>query len=1058
MVSAFLLAAAPIAPTAHMLSRPDIHGDDVVFSAEGDLWIGDVKSRKARRITTDPGLETTPKFSPDGRTIAFTGTYDGQSDVYTIPVGGGIPKRLTYGPGSPVIQDWTPDGSAIAFRKQRDPGYVNYPRLYTVPVAGGLVEPVIIPRVEHAAYMPNGNIVYVPLSNEWANWFRYRAGSADDLWMFEPSTKKFTRLTTDEGVDTTPTVAAGQVYFIAERSAGMNLYSLDPGSKRVAQITRNTDNVVRYPASDGKRVVFQNGPILGLYDPATKAVEALDFDLGSDRRFTRTYRVPVRDSIETFALGPAGKRLALTARGSLATAPVESGDFRVLDAANGFRAKLPAWSHDGKRIAYVSDRSGEYEVYVTDSATGEPKRLTNGLASNVILIVWSPDGKRLALQDREGRVRTVDTATGTVETVDQAQFIASYDSVMPSLAFSPDSRLLLYTRCEPPYQFALHVRDLGSGRSYPVSDPFIYTRGGTFSPDGKFVAYLAATSINPAWGAFTSRMDTVRPIRLHITALVPDAASPFAPDVDEEGVEAKKPADGTPPPLNYQLDRISEAEVAVPLNSSHYIDVAWVEGRILVIDGDAPGGDGSGNNTAIALNLKTKRPETVVSGFQDFAFSPDRKRMAYSVGGTISVTDSYTADGRGKPVPMSGYAVEVNPVQEWRQIFAESWRVTRDFFYDPGMNGVDWNAVRTKYEPQLAAVGDRSDLTQLLKDMVSELQTGHAYITNPAPFRPATAVATSFLGVDYAREGNGVKIAKIYQGDGFSPEVRSPLLAPGVNGKVGDFIVSINGRRLTGDTDPQALLLGLAGQVVRVVLNDRPGTEGARTVYVRPLGSEAALRYQDWSRERAAYVAKATNGAIGYMHVPNMVREGYQEYLKSWVRNQRKDATVYDFRYNGGGNISSVLLENLRARPEIWFIARGSQIPWTREDWAPLGGAVAVCNEDNFSDGELIIENWKKIGLGPVVGKRTGGGEVGSGGGYTLTDGGAIYVPNYAAYENGKWVIEGFGATPTVEVDQDPNLVIQGKDPQLDRAIQLAIEEGKRRKIKVPVPPYRKNG
>lgn len=1024
------------------LTRPTIHGDQVVFSAEGDLWTTSLSSGVTRRLTSDPGLETYPYFSPDGSQIAFSGQYDGGYDAYVMSASGGIPKRLTYMPGMARVQGWAPAGQVV-FRTNREAPFAEF-KLYRVPAAGGVPVKYGIPKSELAAVAPNGQVVYVPTSWEWANWFRYRGGSADDLWLHDPANGSFKRLTDDPGVDTTPTWCNGAVYFVSERDGNSNLWKLDLASRKTQQVTRFTSGAVRYPNSDGSKVVFQHGAKLAVYDPSTGKAADLELELNSDRIHLRPQQARVAQAFTTPSLGPTGKRLAMEVRGQIVTVPAESGEMRVVEDKPGTRAMFPAWSADGKKLVFVSDRSGENELWVTDSAGGsEPKQLTRGLGANPPTPPrWSPDGKWIALADREARMMLIDTATGAIDVVDQGNFTGSYDTGQ-NYRFSPDSRLLAFDRQEEGWIGAVWLYEIASRKKVMVSNPLVASSGPSFDASGKFLVFLADTNLDPVVGGMTSKFGFDKMSRVILAPVLDDTASPFLPKVDDEGADPQKKEDKKDEPapaVVYDLEGARSRLIQAPLPAGRYVQVEAIPGKLLVLAAAGPSLQVSGNGgyELYSFDIDKQSFNRVGSGFSGLALSADLKKLMIRAGGAVGIVDAGAAairaeDGR---VDLSPYAVQVEPLQLWQQAFNESWRLVRDFFYDPGLHGVDWNAMRTKYQAMMPFVASRPDLTQLIKDMVSELNAGHAYVGAPA--QASRAVPMGYLGADFepVPGASAVRIKRLLRGDDFNPGLISPLLEPGMKVKEGDYILAIGGRRVQPNEDVQALLVGQRGQVVTVTVNSSPVMEGARTVRVRPLSSESDLRYQDWVMGRAAYVRKHGGENFGYAHIPNMGTEGLIGFSKGHFPNVMKDAMIYDTRFNGGGWVSSLLIENINLRPQQWWKPRHGGY-WTRESWANIGYKAAICNEDNFSDGELFIDTWKRLKLGPVVGKTTGGGEVGSGGGYTLIDGGWIYVPNYAGFSGDEWLIEGRGAKPDYEVDQDPAAVMAGRDPQLDKAIEL---------------------
>lgn len=1040
----------PFLPTPY-LTKPDINGDRVVFTCEGDLWLASLKSQEAHRVTGGAGIETNARFSPDGSTIAFTASYDGGKDVYVMPVAGGAPKRLTWDPTGAEVQGWTPDGKGILFRSRRNTasGYTN--KLFTVAAGGGLANELPVPRAEFGRMAPDGRLAYVPVSNEWMNWFDYRAGAADQVWLADLK-GHFRKLAFSTGVETTPTWCGHQLYYVSERSGTRNLFNIDPESGKTTAVTSFTDAPVRYPSSDGHQVVFEHGAGLALYDQATRQSNDLNFSLVSDRISGREIRFPLAAFLGSATIGPTGKRVLLESRGQVVSVAAEDGDLRLLEKKDGTRATYPTWSDDGKKFAFISDRTSENEIWIGDPNGGkEPTQLTHGLKANPYAPIWSPDGKHLAIVDRDGRLRIVDSLTGGIVEVDQAEVVGSYDNTNQQFAWSPDNKTLVFCHWNQSNMQTLYLYEVATAKKVVLTPPNINAYAPAFSADGAFILYLADTALNPSSSAITGKYAFDNTTRAYMIALSRETSSPFLPKNDEEGATPAAEA-AKPETFPIDWDGLSDRRIEVPIPSGRYAKIAHVPGKLLLLSGTAmPGWSGAPSFDLVSFDMD-KKNLTRISDASGFEKSADGKKLMIFRSGSVSVVDANTGPTPAPPISLNAYTLTVDPQAEWKQIFEESWRVARDFYFDPGMHGLDWNAVRRKYEARLPLVGDRGDLSRLLVDMVSELQTGHAYVSRAPGVKPQ--VPMGYLGADLAMEGNAARIVRLLRGDNFSS--RSPLLEAGINVKEGDYILSIGGQPIRADQDPQALLVGLVGQTVTLMVNDKPSMEGARTVRIVPLASDRALRYADWVEGRAEYVRKNAGPNFGYLHVPDMQSAGLIGFAKGQFANLNVDGMVYDFRDNGGGNVSSLILQDIATVPLLWWSPRAGGF-WTRESWGIAGYKVALCNEENFSDGELVIEDWKRMKLGPVVGKRTGGGEVGSGGGYGLVDGGSINIPNYAAFGEDGWAIEGVGATPTVEVDQDPAAVMAGKDPQLDRAIAILKDSIAKKPVARPVrPPFKK--
>ncbi len=1038
---AIITPAASLAAPPSFCTRPDIHGDAIVFTCEGDLWLGSVKTGQANRITSAPGDETNAKFSPDGSLVAFTAQYEGGADVYVMPLSGGAPKRLTYDPAGAHVQGWTPDGKGVLFRSLRDYVYGPRPMLYEVPVVGGIPRRLPMPQVEFAAQRADGLIAYVPTSREWANWFRYRAGQTDAIWTFKPDTKVFKRITSGKYVVTSPVWCGNSIYAASERDGVSNVARINPLNGEDVDITRYSDVPARYPASDGARIVFEHGPGLAVFDPATKRVTELNLQLHSDRIHMRSQRVPLSASMMSYAVGPTGKRVAIEARGQIVTVAVGDGEMRVIDNFAGSRSSLPAWSSNGKRIAFVSDRTGENEIWITDAmGAGNSLQLTHGLKTNLYSPRWTSDDSHLIVTDRTGRLLCIDTKSGDIKVIDTSTGLGEYDGYHATFDISPDGRYIVYDHAGDNYIDSVFIYEIASGKTAPLSGLGINCYFPTFTTDGKYVAYLSDRALSP-FLSVTQKIAFDNVAKVNMVPLSRTTPSPFLPKPEDEGATPPKPpsvSTSTVVDFDGLLDRVIDA----PVRPGRYTALSSAAGRLLLIDQAEPvgfNGPASKQGILVEFNFDSKEAVTVVSGIDNAMVTSDHKKVMLVRGTSFSLIDSSAGPGAHEiPVPLAGYTISVDPVAEWKEVFGESWRIARDVYYDPEMHGVDWPAIYKKYAAQLPLVGSRSDLSRLQSDMLSELSTGHCFVADPSPV--VSGPGYGFLGAEFEPVPGQpmLKVTKILRGDPLDPAQRSPLSTPGVDVHVGDYLSAVNGVPIEPNQDLAAALIGTAGKVVSLTINTSTSGAGSRVVYVRLLDivGVSHLLYENWVEGRHAYVSTHGGDNLGYVHIPDMMEAGAITFQKGLFSNLLKDGVIYDTRYNGGGFIAPILEETMAAHPLEWFHVRNGTT-WTSENWASIGYKAAICNEFNFSDGELFCEIWKRMKIGPLIGHVTGGGLVGSGGGYKLVDNGSINVPNYGGFADGQWLVEGKGATPDIAVDQDPAKVLAGADPQLDKTIEV---------------------
>ena len=1076
-IGLFLLALAFSAQGAEpFLRRPAIHGDTVAFTSEGDLWVASLPSGEARRLTTHDGTETSPLFSPDGKWIAFAGGYDGGPDLYVIGLDGGAPQRLTWdndGNVRPVA--WSADGKQIVFRSRRLNGEWHN-RLWSIPASGGLPTLLPVPRAEHAAIDAAGRrVAFVPISAEWQNWKRYRGGQADDVWIADLTTSGFRRITTEPSIETTPVWAGGQLYVASDRTGTSNLYRIDAETGNATAVTSFTDYDLLYPSSDGRRIVFERGNGLGLFDPGTGKVTALPIRLTSDRIHARTRRVAAKDQLQRAAISPTGKRVLVEARGQILSLPSSQGAWRVVEATPGARAQYPSWSRDGKWIAFVSDRSGEEQVWLAPASGGAAARqLTRDHVGPLGPIVWSPDSKRIATSDREMRIFLVDVDTGKMTVVAQADRGGSYDTIIDSYRFSPDGKWLAYALLEPTWFQTVWLYDVAKGTKTRLTSPSMESYSPAFDPSGKYLYFLSRRELRPAWTPHNQNIGFDKSSRVSVISLAAGTKSPFLKLEDEEGIAAEprkdepakkdesKPAPALPE-VKVDLAGIADRIADVPVPGDRYGTIVALEDRLLLtIDSEPLGASVDPAKPRFqlrALSLKDPRKielVTVVEKVTSFDVSADGKKLLVRSGSDLSVGASDAAPLKEPDaISLDRVLLAVDPPSEWKQMFDETWRIARDFFYDPDMRGVDWPAAKKKYAAQLANIGDRSELNVILANLVAELNTGHSYIVGGDISRP-TAPETGRLGADFEADPSGKawRIARILPGDPYDLENRSPLLAPGVEVKAGDLIVSIDGRPVSTDRPVESMLVGSVDRLVPLGVSSAVAGAPVRVVLVRPIRSEGRLRYYDWVAGRRQYVKKHGGDKLVYVHMPNMGDRGLEEFTKQYYPDiPDSDGVILDVRNNGGGWISANLLAQIADKPHTWFKPRYGA-SWTRASWATPGYRVAMCDDQSYSNAEEFCDAFQRMKLGPVVGSRSWGGEVGSGNGYPLIDGGSIFIPNYGAWSpKDGWIIEGRGVVPDIEVEQDPASLLAGRDPQLDRAIAHIKAEAAKKPVEHPVPP-----
>ncbi len=1053
----FHLTAA--AQTTRLLRFPDIHNDRVVFVYGGDIYAADVDGGAARQLTAHKGQELFPKFSPDGRWIAFSAEYSGTRQVYVMPANGGTPRQLTYyndvgvmpprGGFDHQVLGWTRDGKDILFRANRLPWGVRMGRFYTISAEGGLERPLAIPEGGTGSFSPDGKrMAYTPIAREWRTWKRTRGGRAQDIWTFNLETLDAQRLTDHIMTDNQPMWIGERIYFTSDRAFRLNIYSMAVDGEQVKQHTHHKDYDVLWPSDGPGGIVYECGGYIHLFDPNTTTTRQLAITVGSDARQSLPVIKDVSTAIASFELSPNGKRALFDARGDLFTVPAKHGEIRNLTRTQGVREHSPAWSPDGSTIAYLSDQSGEYEIWVRPShGEGPARRLTNGSATWYFSPQWSPDSKRLAYADVNNGLHWIDVESGTVRDVAKGRRAA-----ITHYRWSPDSRWIVYTSAAPSDLNGIWVYDLQDGTTQLLSSGFSNDYSPVFSADGTHIFFISTRDFNLSFSSFEFRYVYNRAARVYAGALTGSAA-PLRPfRSDEQTSDSEKKTDDNngkgSPRVEIDAEGFADRIVALPGPAANYFSLNATADAVFYLRSD------DGPRKLYRYDIKAQKEEEVIEGIRGYTLSADGKSILFHQGTNWGIVASTAGQKSDKgTLDLSRMDMKIDLRLEWKQIFSDAWRLMRDWFYDPGMHGVDWQAVGRQYEQLLPFVSRRSDLDFILGEMVSELNAGHTYVDSGDEPR-VERIENGLLGCEFEDDGSAhYRIGKIFRGETWHEAFRSPLAEHGVDVRVGDYLIAVNGQEIPTTENPYRYLENTVGRTVTLSVNSRPTSEDARTVTVRPVNSETQLRFLDWIERRRAIVDSASGGALGYIWIPNTAVEGNRELFRWFYPQARRKGLIIDDRYNGGGFIPYNMIELLEREP-LNYWARRSQEPFSAPDVFHQGPKACLINGYSSSGGDAFPYYFRLRGLGTLIGTRTWGGLIGLSGQPAFVDGGSLNIPTFRFMDTeGNWAIENEGVSPDIEVIDRPDEVARGRDPGLERAIEILMEKLERGVPQRPVPP-----
>ena len=1064
LLSAVLLVLAGQAfADTKLLRFPDVHGDRVVFSYGGDLWGASVKGGTAYRLTSHPGLELFAKFSPDGRSIAFTGQYGGDEQVYVMPASGGEPRQLTFYPATgPLparwgydnhVYGWSADGESILYRSRRDAWGSSSATLFTVGIDGSMPQALPIPIAGAGTFAEGGDAVfYSPLFRDFRTWKRYEGGWSQDLWLFDLEAGQARQLTDHPRTDRDPMWVDGAGYFVSDRDGTLNLFSVDPASGTTEQLTEHDQWDVRWASADDQsQIVYELNGGLRLFDVGSGNDRAIKISVPDDGLNRRISWTDVSDSVRGASLSPTGQRVLFEARGNLFNAPVGEGVTRSLTNRSTAHDREASWFPNGESIVFISDITGEEELYRLDMNGGEsPQALTEGNQTRFYHPMVSPDGDHVLFSDKDGRILLVDSdGDGEMTEIGRDPGWRNRD-----YSWSPDSNYIAFSQTQENSMRALYIHDVDAERTRQITDGMFSEYSPTFSPSGEHLFFLGHREFAPQisqreWNFATNRMTGI-----FAFDLTGEATNPFAPeDAEEPGYsnargqdeddEEDDGDDESSDEIRIAFEGLSDRLVRVPVEAGNYFALSVTEAGVLFVEG-GPFYYGRSSGVPTVLKMYKFEDDEVVSfpeGHQIADISLDGKRLLASRNGSWHVMDVAKEGKDPENVSTGGLQARIDPTAEWETAFDEVWRRFRDHFYVENMHGYDWASLREQYRPWLEHIAHRSDLNYIMGEMIGELNVSHAYVSGGDEGLPQRH-PVALLGARFETDNGRYRVARILEGQNDEPRYRSPLTESGVDVSVGDYILAINGQALSSDNNIYQRLMLPPGEAVVLTVSDQADGDDSRDVMVRPINDETNLFYLAWVLDNHRRVTEATDGRVGYLHVPDMGPDGIREFIKWFYGQIRKDGLVIDVRSNGGGNVSQMLIERLSRRPLALGYARTQPYTTTYPNQAFNGHLVALLDENSASDGDIFPWQFRNAGLGPLIGKKSWGGVVGITSHGPLIDGGSVNVPEFGfADVNGNYVIEGEGVTPDIEVDNDPASVIAGRDPQLERAIEEVMNK-----------------
>ncbi|MBK6620764.1 MAG: PD40 domain-containing protein [Saprospirales bacterium] len=1048
------MAGAQAQVNARLFQFPDVSQTQITFVYGDDIWVAPKEGGIASRLSSPEGLESFPRFSPDGSRIAFSGNYDGNVDIYVLPSQGGLPTRVTHHGMFDRLVDWYPDGKSLLYAASMESGKQRWSQLYKISPEGGLPEKLPMVHAEMGALSPDSKkIAFTDRSQVFRTWKRYRGGSAPDIWIFDLQSMEAQNFTRNAANDELPMWTGDKIYYLSDQGPEIrfNIWVYDTKAKTSKQVTKFKDFDVHFPSLGPSEIVFEaDGKLylLGLKDEKYKEVQ---IQVVTDQAFVKPRKESVEKFLQNISISPDGNRAVVEARGELFSVPAVKGYVQNLSQSPGAAERYPAWSPDGKYIAYWSDKSGEYELTVRDLSNGnKEKQLTQlgpGFRYN---LYWSPDSKKLAFVDQTMTMRIYHMESNTLDRVDQDFFLFEGGLRGWTPSWSPDSRWLAYSRTVDNSNNALFIYDSKDKKSKQASSGFYNDLNPVFDPEGKYLYLTTNRSFSPVYSDFDNSWIYPNATQLAAISLRKDVPSLLAAENDTVAIQIdtignwkksqeEKKEEAKVKPVEIDFEGFEQRLVILPPAAGNMGGLYPTEGKLVFMRFPVAGTPNP-SGTLMYYDLKEREEKTILENVNWHKMSADGKKLLVNSNGQWGVVEPNPDQKLEKTMPVAEMEATINPREEWRQIFNDTWRFERDFFYDEKMHGVDWPAMRKQYGALIEHASSRNDVNFIIGELIGELNASHTY-RGGGDQETTKSRQVGYLGVNWEKVDGHFRIKEIIRGAAWDNEVRSPLDEPGIGVQAGDFVLAVNGIALKDYTDPWAAFEGLAGKTVELTVHSKASMEGARTVVVQTLSDETRLRNLAWIESNRRHVDEASGGKLGYIYVPSTGIDGQNELVRQFYGQWNKEGLVIDERFNNGGQIPDRFIELLNRKPLAYWDVRDGKT-W---QWPPVGhfGSMAMLiNGWSGSGGDAFPDYFRKSGLGPLIGSRTWGGLIGISGSPSLIDGGGVTVPTFRMYNpDGTWFKEGHGVDPDIEVPEDPSALAKGKDPQLEKAIEVVMKQ-----------------